>query len=314
MGAKPVAKNWWSYLRLLYQVQGELQDPALRTFSILPLCSFAAEHITIDIKILHGLVTRIAARTGRPKPEKESLFIQNGRMHWEKYFRLQKAEGAPRDRDDASEDTLHFRTRRVMQTTLKTDGYAISITLGKPLPEGTVKRRSKKAATYRTSATTMDMSEKRVVGLDPGRVDLVSCAWYSPQIGAPPVFSHYSNREYQQKIGVRKAKEKRKRWTSSELTTALNQLPSAKIHSVSLLISHIRELYTILPAVVQLNCERRVRSLRFSQHCLSQRVMHDICNRILASDDPTDDRLVVVAFGAAMFSSCSRGHAPGPVK
>ena len=59
---------------------------------------------------------------------------------------------------------------------------------------------------------------------------------------------------------------------------------------------------------------RRVRSMRFSQHCLRQRVMYDISQRITSSADPSDNRPVVVAFGAGMFSSCSRGHCPGPVK
>jgi hypothetical protein len=47
---------------------------------------------------------------------------------------------------------------------------------------------------------------KRVVGVDPGRRDLVSCAWKDESGVA--TFSNYSNQEYQEKIGLRKVQEK----------------------------------------------------------------------------------------------------------
>jgi hypothetical protein len=78
---------------------------------------------------------------------------------------------------------------------------------------------------------------------------------------------------------------------------------------------HLKKLLLILDDVLALNGLRRVKSLRFSQHCWRQRVMFEICKRITSpGKDVVDPRPVVVAFGVGMFSSCSRGHAPGPVK
>ena len=98
----------------------------------------------------------------------------------------------------------------------------------------------------------------------------------------------------------------------ADLQEAMTQLPSAKTPSTFAMMAHLVELFLILDRVLALNGMRRVRGMRFSQHCLRQRVMYDICKRI--TDAGEDDRPVVVAFGAGMFSSCSRGHCPGPVK
>ena len=62
------------------------------------------------------------------------------------------------------------------------------------------------------------------------------------------------------------------------------------------------------------NFRNRVRCLKFTQFGRKQKVMHDICQRICRPVNKDDTRAVVVAFGAGMFSSCSKGHCPGPVK
>ena len=118
--------------------------------------------------------------------------------------------------------------------------------------------------------------------------------------------------EYQQKIGLHKAQSKRRLWISrADLQQAFTELTSAKAPGSFGLQLHIDALFKILDRLLQLNGRRRVRSLRFSQHGLRQRVMYNICQRITAPVGE-DEHPVVVAFGAGMFSSCSRGHYPGP--
>ena len=299
---KQVEKRWWDYLRWLYDLQIEMSFYETRAFSILPLCGFACKHVTIDTGILRGLLFRVAERTGCAKPEDLPQFRSNSRQHWETYFNLSKAEGKNKRRD--------------FETMLKTDGYAVSVVLSKTLAEGTVKKRGKKMhAAFAATATAQDIAGKRVVAVDPGRIDLATCAWTADDEEKTPSFCRYSNKEYQAKIGLKSAHVKRRQWMSTAgLQEALNQLPTAKTPRTFLMLAHIAELFNILDRLLQLNGMRRVRSMRFSQHCLRQRVMYDICQRITASADPSDKRPVVVAFGAGMFNSCSRGHCPGPVK
>jgi hypothetical protein len=49
---KRVQQQWWDYLQWLYDLQVEMMAYDTRAFSILPLCKFAAKHITISTTIL----------------------------------------------------------------------------------------------------------------------------------------------------------------------------------------------------------------------------------------------------------------------
>ena len=102
--------------------------------------------------------------------------------------------------------------------------------------------------------------------------------------------------------------------TKQNLLEKLTVLATAKTASIQQLTLHIAELFKIIDKVLEHNFRSRVRCLKFTQFGRKQKVMHDICERICASTDQEDERGVVVAFGAGMFSSSSRGHCPGPVK
>ena len=147
-----VEKRWWHYLRWLYDLQLSSQEHDTRAFSILPLCTFVSKHVTIDTGILHGLLTRVARRTGRAPPEPLPDFRVDGRAHWESHFKLTRAEGR--------------NTRRDFECMLKTDGYAVSVILSKA-----------KVVAAEGPPPDISLCGKRVVGVDPGRVDLASCAW-----------------------------------------------------------------------------------------------------------------------------------------
>lgn len=157
-----------SDLRWLNDLQWFTQGHDARSFSILPLCSFASKHITIDTGILHGLLKRVAERTGAPQPEALAQFRVNRRAHWESYFSLSKAESNTKRRD--------------FEYMLKTDGVAVSVILSKV----------KVVVAADAPVPVPDLEGKRVVGLDPGRIDLTNCAWTAEDGTAQ--FSRYSNK------------------------------------------------------------------------------------------------------------------------
>lgn len=165
---KRVEKQWWLYLPWLNSLQWFSQGHDTKSFSILPLCSFASKHITIDTGILHGLLKRVAERTGVAQPEALAAFRVNRRVHWEAYFHLSKAESNSKRRD--------------FEYMLQTDGLAVSVILSKV----------KVVVAADTPVAVPDLEGKRVIGLDPGRVDLTNCAWTAEDDTAQ--FSRYSNK------------------------------------------------------------------------------------------------------------------------
>lgn len=118
---------------------------------------------------------------------------------------------------------------------LKTDGYAVSVILSKAkaVPAGG-------AAPHHD----VNLDDKRVVGVDPGRNTLDNCAWLDES--NKPAFSRYSNRKCQQKIGLKKALAKRRLWMSGAgLHEELTEQPSAKTPSTLMMESHLSELFRI---------------------------------------------------------------------
>jgi hypothetical protein len=189
---------------------------------------------------------------------------------------------------------------------LKTDGYAVSVLLSKPAAVETsvdvskVPRPAAEVAVPRGKSAKREqvrppvmLDGKRVVGVDLGRCNLVSCAW---KYGAGvPAFSRFANEEYQKKIGLREAQEKRWRCWAGELglEAALAELPIAKTPYPFEMQGHLAKLLLILDDVLALNGLRR--NLRFSQHCRRRRVMSEIRKRITSSGKG----VVTVAFGGA---------------
>ena len=285
---KRVEKKWWRYLPWLHRIQQEIdaaaEDRSARSFSMLPLCSLQARYIMISNTTLHGLLKRVL---GKEIPA-QAVFIQQKREYWQKYFSLSKAEG---------------KNKRVdFEYSLRTDGYAASIVVSKTKPEKMVA----------DAHPPISLCNKRVVAVDPGRIDLVTCVSYNNE--GKQRQAHYSNGEYREKIGSARASNKRRTWLENDnhLQDELTALPTAKTASTQQLTLHITELFRIIDSVLEHSFRSRVRCLKFTQFGRKQKVMHDICERICTSED--DDRQVVVAFGAGMFSSCSKGHCPGPVK
>jgi hypothetical protein len=109
------------HAKVLLAILHHIEYKQARSFSILPLCSFDAKHVTIDTTAPPGLLKRIVKRTGGPKPAKLRDFLHYKRAHWAQYFDLRKAEGS-----------RGSNARRTCEWMLKTDGYAVSVLFSKP--------------------------------------------------------------------------------------------------------------------------------------------------------------------------------------
>ena len=284
-----VKTRWWAYLRWLHDLQKDAEARDGRRFSILPLCGFDAKYVTVDTNVLHGLLGRAAKRGAGPRPPPLAPFREHKREHWERNFRLSKVEG---------------RNRRLdFEFMVLSDGYGASASM----------TRTKASVVPWQAAPAPDLIGKRVVSVDPGRRDLATCSTFGED--GVVTFPRFSNAEYREKIGSAKASTKRRTWLEGDGLEAVLELPTAKTSSSAVMRVHISRLLALIDPILLHHGARRVRSMRFTQYGRKQKVMEEICDRIVrggVSDE--DERPVIVAFGAGMFSSCSSGHCPGPVK
>lgn len=184
------------------------------------------------------------------------------------------------------------------------------------------------STTDTTTAHPHPLSEFCVVGLDPGRrypafgafrLKAEEEAIAHDEEGSSKIKPHvvkYSGREAKHNRRTARAQKRRRRWaTEAGIQQALTELPTPKTHSAIAMRSHIAALFLIVVRVRNLYRQRRVLSLRFTQYVLGQRVMNDMCERIVTAPAKAGDtRPVMVAFGAAKFSSSTPGHPPAPVR
>ena len=161
----------------------------------------------------------------------------------------------------------------------------------------------------------VEVEWKRVVSVDPGARDLVTCSSYRKEDTEATVAEdqtsdnenisakekkrrrmkklqvtpgqetwRYSHAEYSRKLGASKVLRRRQFWIRrAKLETALNELPSAKTCNPVELLHHVRELQRILSQVLGLNGRRRVRELRFKQFTKKQKVILSLTKAKLSS-------------------------------
>jgi len=288
-----VEKRWWEYVPWLHELQIFLEDHEARQFSLLPIATFDVKYIRVTPTTLYGLLRRAHARNPRAvaDPGPGPAFVANVTEHWPRYFRLRAVE----------------RGATTFAGSFLTDGYAVSVTTTRPKPQVAV------FDVPYGGITDVDLFGKRVVSVDPGSRDLVTCLSYTED-GEQRSW-RYSNAEYKEKIGAAKAGRRRLRWMQEDaaLDVELQDVPSPKTGMLELFELHLNGFFAVLRRALRHCAMRRVRALRFTQYGRKQKVMHDICERILRGGGFHDDeREVVLAYGNATFTT--RGRFPGPVK
>jgi hypothetical protein len=60
--------------------QQRTEHKKVRSFSILPLCSFDSKYVTVDTTVMHFLVKHIAKRTKGPKPFKLRNYLDSSEL------------------------------------------------------------------------------------------------------------------------------------------------------------------------------------------------------------------------------------------
>ncbi|CAN0432109.1 unnamed protein product, partial [Laminaria digitata] len=142
----------------------------------------------------------------------------------------------------------------------------------------------------------------RVVAVDPGARDLVTCP--SLKEDGSEVTWSYSNKEWTTKMRVARDQAYRAR---RNLAAGLAALPTPKTGKVPTFLVFVKAAVNTIVPRLALATSKRIRAIRFRQFCRRKRVLGGICDRIIRPPQfESDERDVVVAYGDATFVSRGR--------
>ncbi|CAM9805949.1 unnamed protein product, partial [Laminaria digitata] len=203
------------------------------------------------------------------------------------------------------------KKRKFSCTSIKTDGKGVSIALkreGAVAGVGVGVRGGRRASAPGGAHVPLDLGGKRVVAVDPGAKDLVTCLSHKED-GSEVTWS-YSNKEWTTKMGVPREQLYRARRNKAADVAAL---PTPKTGKVATFLVFVKAAVNTIGLRLAVATTKRVRANRFRQFCRRKRVLGGICERIIRPPQvESDERDVVVAYGDGTF--VSRGRFPGPVK
>ncbi|KAI3661251.1 hypothetical protein MP638_005688 [Amoeboaphelidium occidentale] len=185
-----------------------------------------------------------------------------------------------------------------------TDGLSVSVHFKKP---GFKERLNDTGFLWSNQMkySPIAIENRVVVGVDPGRIDLVVCS-----DGSRKSFG-CSGKEWQEIAGFRYQRWRQKSWSdkNDNIQTIIRDMHSAKVRKVEVYLTYLNYILRHYASLADFYGSQRWRQLRRKTDIMKTKTFDIVCRRIAGNNFER-----VVAYGSGGFSSCSRGHAPLRVK
>ena len=300
-----VIRYYWFLLKIRENLGGKL-------FSILPLRSYGVAFIPIETDGLRDLMSKAFPGVIPPKSE----FGHQQAHWWSDAFQIP---------DRLVGNGFHFNF------SLKTDGVSARVTVWKL--QGKIKKDVKKKKKNETPALyneaefiqrklctdkEIDFSQacatvENWIYIDPGRRDLMYA--YHPSTDATSVLS---KKQYYQEAGFNSHRRERERYLlhqkkkNPSLQGILDGLTvnSFKTSDVTMFISSLRYKHGYMPTLFRLYGARMFGHANFEALMLKAKCMDKFFDRLLQG---YNRETTAIAFGAAKFSTTTRGDVSGPL-
>ena len=305
---------------LMQSITGDFKERprGLRQASLFPEHSYGRKYITITTSGLYDVLRSI----GLAKNVDRDTFIKNKRDGWAGALRLKASNDEKSPNADLKLRAIHHNKTVTFDFSVKTDGYGCSVQMKRP--QSTSDRNHHTDDETNPHPLSHDVVGQKVtaafqpieiapgtvvLGLDPGRKHLVTAV---AGVGrGAPTFRH-SNRQFWTEAGYRRRQKKVKAWMAgadNDLAGFLTNTPSSRVTTAVDYVKHLRYVLPRLHEIFAFFGQPRMPKLRWKTHITKFKALDHLCRQLSQGSSQT-----VVAFGAAGFSSSSRGHAPGPVK
>ena len=198
---------------------------------------------------------------------------------------------------------------------VSTDGVSVSIgfikadTQPPPLPQDAIR-----GVVSPSGANPINLQcPPRIVGLDPGRINILTAVVHSQQAAdtvgnaVPSKYEtiQYTSGRWYEASGANFRTAKVHKWLRQDrpVRQAIRSTPSAKTASAQTFQSHATHRLQHTPLVSAHFSAKRYPALRWRSYISRQKAFAEMCNIVTANDPDT-----VVAFGDASFSHNSRGR------
>ncbi len=170
----------------------------------------------------------------------------------------------------------------------------------------------KQLRTFELEHVSMYNDAEIVIGLDPGRRDLFTCV-ESTDFEEDKTDVHMSTIEYRHLAGM----NKRRAYINNlikknkQVQQYVDRSETQKVHTVADYKKYLEHELTNLQTNMDFYYQKKITKQGFKAYIRKYQALDQACQRITHG---TKKRDVLVGYGDGSFSSCSKGHAPGPVK
>ena len=273
-------KSLPNLLKVFIFVNQALESKELKTYKILPMASIKSHYISLDklsfVPIL-AEVRKIKEIEDKAEREKARQALPN----MEQFFNIQK-----------------IKRKKDFTGTIDTDGVQINFHFQK-LKE-----------TKKESNSHKDLTDKRILGNDPGRNNILM---FVEQV-EPGKFKFYrlTRAQFYKESGVKNANLKNQKWMS-KIQSTMDKLSKYSTKSIDT-NSFLKFIKCYLENYNDLWIEKTLQKyskLRFGLYCGKKRVFAKFFNKIKNKDDP---REIIIAYGNGQFAPGGKGELSVPVK
>lgn len=342
--------NYPIIIKYYYHILKEIEnDPNIKKFTLAPITKIARQHITIDTTVLYHILNTFnlkdliglkSVNSGKEVFRKEFINPVN-RGYWFKLF--DKAAVAPGFQGnipgEVNEKENKSKKRQIImknpQSTKKvssalkrkkfaylldTDGYSVSLHYDSDLVKRNSKGRILKRKQEIVAPKEISLENKRIIGIDPGRVKpLVGVERIPPEKQTPTekhpnkkIIKKYSitRREFYRAAGKRKRCQLAKKWMK-EIEDAETQYQKYSIKTTSLntYYKFLGTYFKVYDKLWEAKTNIKWSQGKFRVYTLTQKFLDKKVQEMI-NFDPS--KKIVLAYGDAKFSPNGKGELSAP--
>ena len=285
-----ISKTWIEHhvelvLSYLYKLLCYFEQNGMRSYDIVPIHKIQRHHIQLDTTALFYIMKECrlldTEMVGITIGQMKKNFLDNRQHYWNMCFNIPKS-------------------KKEFGCTVTTNGQSMSFLYKTSTPAVHFEPKRKKIY---VKPNIPDVSEIKVLGIDPGRVNIQY---------ATDGEKHWklSRKQYYSEAGLYRAIRNSNRW-NREIEVELNLLSqvSTKTSNFQESVEHVRMLSTVFVAIWGNYSKTRWNQQRFRTYCGKKSCL----DRFYSHIDTFDNRQqTIIAYGAATFPSSGKNEISVP--